>query len=137
MTFRSPTRNAGRRPHGVTDATVAAVGKVTEALEWVERARGVLYEFHHLMGHADLTLGEAASELEKAGHPVLAEMIRNDVVGRNVISNRWTFEIVEEFDASYYPCVKAMEDRIRSDLMEGRRHVYEAEMKDREQENEE
>src|SRR5690606_3294937 len=35
-----------RRPAGVDDDTVAAVGKLGEALEWVERARGRLYDFH-------------------------------------------------------------------------------------------
>jgi hypothetical protein len=47
------------RPEGVDDATVEAVGAVSEALECVERARGDLYSFHQLMGHADLLLGEA------------------------------------------------------------------------------
>ena len=32
-----PPDDPHRRPEGVDDATVAAVGKVTEALEWVER----------------------------------------------------------------------------------------------------
>lgn len=32
--------NPRPRPAGVSDATVEAVGAVTEALEWVERARG-------------------------------------------------------------------------------------------------
>ena len=39
-------------PDGASDALVAAVGKVSEALEWVERARGRLYDFHQMMGHA-------------------------------------------------------------------------------------
>ena len=42
----------------LTDETIAAVGKVSEALEYVERARGHLYSFHQLMGHADLLLGD-------------------------------------------------------------------------------
>ena len=47
------------RPDAMDDATVEAVGAVSEALECVERARGELYSFHQLMGHADLLLGEA------------------------------------------------------------------------------
>lgn len=46
------------RPDGVTDAEVEALGTLSEALEWVERARGRLYDFHQLSGHADLLLGE-------------------------------------------------------------------------------
>ena len=47
-----------RRPPGVNDATVEALGKVSEALEAVEAARGHLYAFHRLCGTADLTTGE-------------------------------------------------------------------------------
>lgn len=39
-----------RRPDGTDDATVAAVGKLSEALEKVEEARGHLYAFHRLCG---------------------------------------------------------------------------------------
>ena len=35
-------------------ATVDAVGKATEVLEYVERARGHLYAFHQLIGRADV-----------------------------------------------------------------------------------
>ena len=80
----APGDASGRRPAGVDDATVRAVGKVTEALEWVERARGHLYEFHQLMGHADLTLGEAVDELEVAGQVEMAHSLSTDVLGRNV-----------------------------------------------------
>ena len=48
-----------QRPEGVDDATVAAVGKLSEALEVLEHARGYLYAFHRLTGTADLALGEA------------------------------------------------------------------------------
>lgn len=37
-----------RRPEGVDDATVAALGKLSEALEVVEQARGNLYAFQRL-----------------------------------------------------------------------------------------
>lgn len=119
------------RPEGASDATVEAVGKVSEALEWVERARGRLYDFHQLMGHADLLLGEAADALEGAGHPEQAEALRDRMVGRNVIDGRWTFQIVEEFDDLYWRAARRSEEQVRHALMEGRRHVFESEMKDR------
>ena len=119
-----------QRPAGVSDETVAAAGKASEALEWIERARGALYEFHQLMGRADLLFGDAADLLEDAGHGDLAKLVRTDVVGRNVLDGRWTFQIVEEFDDCYYEVVRDAERRIRDDLLAGRRHVYESEMKD-------
>ena len=118
------------RPPGVTDETVAATGKASEALEWVERARGALDELHQLMGRADLLFGDAAGLLDDAGHAELAELVRTEVVGRNVLEGRWTFQIVEEFDDCYYDVVLAVERRIRDELVAGRRHVYESEMKD-------
>ena len=128
----APGDASGRRPAGVDDATVRAVGKVTEALEWVERARGHLYEFHQLMGHADLTLGEAVDELEVAGQVEMAHSLSTDVLGRNVLYGRWTFQIVEEFDAGYYAAITGAEERVRNGLVDGRRHVFESEMKERE-----
>jgi hypothetical protein len=123
--------DAHRRPPGVDDATVAAVGKVGEALEWLERARGRLYDFHQMLGHLDLLMGEAAGMLGDAGHAELAELLERDVVGRNVLDGRWTFQIVEEFEDLYYLPIRAAEQRVRDELTGGRRHVYEAEMKER------
>jgi hypothetical protein len=120
-----------RRPMGSDDATVHAVGKVSEALEWVERARGRLYDFHQMMGRADLLFGEAADALAGAGHQAHADRLDAEIVGRNVITGRWTFQIVEEFDDHYYVSVRHVEQTIRDDLMDGRRHVFESEMKER------
>lgn len=120
-----------RRPHGVDDDTVEAVGKLSEALEYVERARGHLYSFHQLMGHADLLLGEACDMLGDAGHPDIADRLRTDMVGRNVLFGRWTFQIVEEFDDSYWSRLRDQEHTVREELMGGQRHVFEAEMKER------
>ena len=44
---------------------------------------------------------------------------------------RWTYQIVEEFDDLYYRPVEDAEQRIRDELIGGRRHVYEAELKER------
>src|SRR4051812_20588711 len=120
-----------RRPAGVSDATVSAAGKVSEALESVERARGALYEFHQLIGHADRLLGEAADQLSAAGHAPLAAELDDEVVGRNVLAGRWTFQIVEEFDDGYWHVVREAERRVREELLAGRRHVSESEMKER------
>jgi hypothetical protein len=120
----------GRRPDGVSDDTVEAVGKLSEALEYVERARGHLYEFHQLMGHADLTLGEACDKLRDAGHESVVERLQTELVGRNVLHGRWTFQIVEEFDDGYWSEFRDHERRVRDELQGGVRHVFEAEMKE-------
>jgi len=126
-----PDDDPHRRPEGASDATVEAVGQVTEALEYLERARGRLYDFHQLMGHLDLLLGEAADALSAAGHAEQADRLRTELVGRNVLAGRWTFQIVEEFDDGYWAAARAHERRVRDELLGGRRHVHESEMKER------
>jgi hypothetical protein len=127
----SPDR-AHLRPDGVDDATVEALGKVSEALETVERARGHLYAFHQLSGHADLTLQDGVRALREAGHAELAEEIETAVVGRNVVSGRWTFQLVEDYDDNYWSVFREHERKAREMLVRGRRHLYESEMKERE-----
>jgi hypothetical protein len=120
------------RPDGVSDATVAAVGKLSESLEYLERAKGCLYDFHQLMGRVDRLVQDAADALEDAGHPDHARLLWEHVVGRNVIEGRWTFQIVDEFGELYDKPFRQAEENVRADLMAGRKHVYEAEMKARE-----
>ncbi|MBS3941874.1 MAG: hypothetical protein KG028_13030 [Actinobacteria bacterium] len=117
------------RPDGVDDATVAAVGRIGEAYEWVVRARGTLYTFHQQMGRADLLLGEGIEMLREAGHETLAEELSRTWLGRNAIEDRWTFEIVEDFDRTYHDAATAGERRVREQLVAGRHHVHESEMK--------
>jgi hypothetical protein len=119
-----------RRPEGVDDATVEALGKLSEALEVVEQARGELYAFHRLTGMADLALGEAVELLRDAGHTEMAERLEEELVGRNVIAGRWTFQIVEDYDDNYYSAFRDAESSARSELVGGRRHLFEAEMKE-------
>ena len=118
-----------RRPPGRDSATVKAVGKLSEALEIVEEARGHLYAFHRLTGTADFAVIEAADLLDGAGHGELATRLRAEIIGRNVLPGRWTFQIVEEYDVGYYATIQALEATVRDDLMAGQRHVYEAELK--------
>lgn len=119
-----------QRPDGVTDATVSALGKLSEALETVEAARGHLYAFHRLCGTADLTLGTAVVELRQAGHGELVDRIERELVGRNIIEGRWSFQLVEEYDDTYYSTFKDLESHARHELVNGKRHLFEAEMKE-------
>ncbi len=119
-----------RRPDGVDDVTVEALGKLSEALEVVEEARGQLYAFHRRCGTADLTLGEAVDLLREAGHTELADRIDRELVGRNILAGRWSFQVVEEYDDGYYATFRDLERTAREQLADGRRHLFEAEMKE-------
>ena len=114
------------------DTTVAGLGKLSEALETVEQARGLLYGFHQLTGKADLLLQDAVELLRKAGQDELADDLERDLVGRNVIADRWTFQVVEDFDATYWSTFRDFDTRARNELADGDRHVFEARMKQRE-----
>ena len=123
------------RPAGSTDATVDAVGKLSAALEVVENARGLLYGFHRMSGEADLALQQAVAALRSAGHDDLAEEIDQVLVGRDVVPGRWTFELVEAYDEHYWQVFRAVDELVRDRLSAGRPHVFEAEMKHREQQS--
>ena len=114
------------------DTTVEGLGKLSEALETIEQARGQLYGFHQHSGKADLLLQDAVEILRKAGHTRLADDLDRDLVGRNVIADRWTFQIVEDYDANYWSVFRAFDERARTELSDGDRHVFEARMKQRE-----
>ncbi len=109
-------------------ATVRAVGKVTEALEVVEQARGHLYAFHRLTGTADFTVEEAATLLREAGHGDLAARLDRELVGRNVLPGRWTYQVVEDYEDTYYDPFRELAARARA-LTPGQRHAHEAELK--------
>jgi hypothetical protein len=126
-TAADPERN--RRPEGVDDATVEAVGKISEALEYVHRVRGALYDLHQLIGRADSFFGDGAAMLRAAGHAELADLIDNEVVGRNLLPGRWTFQIVEEFDAGYWQRVRDFVEEVRATCVGGEQHLSEALMK--------
>ena len=100
---------AHQRPDGVSDATVEALGKLSEAFEAIEEARGLLYAFHRRTGTGDLALGEAVDMFRHAGHEEIATRLETDLLGQNMLQGRWTFQLVG-----------------------GRRHVFEAETKERE-----
>jgi hypothetical protein len=114
----------------VDGATLDALGTLSEALEYIERARGHLYSFHQLSGTADLKLGDAVDQLREAGHSELADRLDTEIVGRNVIFGRWTFQIVEDYDDNYWSAVRDAEREAREKLVGGRRHLFEARMKE-------
>jgi hypothetical protein len=109
--------------------TVEAVGRITEALETVERARGHLYSFHQLTGTADFQLGDGVDLLREAGHTELADRIERDLLGRNVIPDHWTFQIMEEYDDTYWSVFREFEKEARETLCDGSRHLHEAGLK--------
>jgi len=119
-----------RRPDDLSDQTVEALGKLSEALETTERARGHLYSFHQLTGTADLELDRAVRLLHEGGQPEWAEKVRSEILGRNVIPGCWTFQIIEAYNDTYYRPFQELEHGAVRDLAQGRDHLYEAQLKE-------
>jgi hypothetical protein len=60
----------------------------------------------------------------------VADRLEAEMVGRNVLNGRWTFQIVEDFDDNYWSVFRDHERRVRDELQQGYRHVFEARMKE-------
>jgi hypothetical protein len=118
-------------PEKVSDDVADAVGKLTEALETADRARGHLYAFHQLTGTSDFQIEDAAESLRRCGQDVLARRLETELLGRNVIADRWTFQIVEDYDDNYWSAFRALESEARRSLTDGVRHVHEARLKEK------
>ncbi|WP_028803970.1 hypothetical protein [Streptomyces sp. 142MFCol3.1] len=115
---------------GPDNKTVRALGALSKALETTERARGRLYDFHQLTGTADLQLDDAVQLLDDAGHPHWAQKVRSEILGRNVIPDHWTFQIVEAYNDTYYQPFRELEADVRRELAGSRNHLYEARLKE-------
>lgn len=125
----NPPDSAHRRPEGVSDKTVEALGALSKALETTERARGALYEFHQLTGGADFGIGDAVRLLREAGHDQDADLVERELLGRNVIPGHWTFQLIESYNRTYYRPFADIEQQLVHRLAQGRDHLYEAELK--------
>ncbi|MFX0593114.1 hypothetical protein [Melissospora conviva] len=126
---QNPVDAAHARPDGIDDTTVEALGQLSKALETIHRVRGHFYSAHQLIGTADFTLDKAVQLLREAGHEALADRVETELLGRNVLPGRWTFQIMEEFDDGYYAAFQDVERAARDELAGGRRHLFEAELK--------
>jgi hypothetical protein len=103
-----------------------AIGKASEALECIERARGHLFSFHQLMGRGDLQFGDACELLEKVGLSDDGVRLHREIVGRHALDGRWSFQIVDEFDDLYYLPARDEVRRLEDLHLNGRRHVHES-----------
>lgn len=132
-TARRPQTEQRPRPDGMSDDAVDALGKLSAALETAEDARGHLYAFHRLSGRADLDLQDAVRSLRAAGLDEVASVADEVLVGRNVIGEAWTFELVESYDDQYLAAFRDVERSAREATGLTARHVFESGMKAAEQ----
>jgi hypothetical protein len=118
---------------GLTDAERDALHEVELGVENLHRAHGHLVSFHHCTGRAMDHLAAAETLLREAGHEDLADRLRDDHLPRGVVppcdgegaAGRWSYDVLEQFQATFLDEVVAFGDRIHDEVADGRRHVAE------------
>lgn len=110
----------------LTPSELEALHEVELALEWLQRAQGYLIEFHHATGHGMDHLALAETLLRDSGYDDLADAIRDDLLPHGVVDDdRWSYDVLEDFQGSLLAESVALERRVRAELADGRRHVAE------------
>jgi len=115
-----------KRASDLTVTEREAVHEVELAAEWLQRARGNLVAVHHNTGHAMEHLAVAEERLREAGCEDLADAVRDEYLPRGVIDDsRWTYDVLESFEAEFLADLLAFEERVRESVADGERHVAE------------
>jgi hypothetical protein len=58
--------------------------------------------------------------------------IERELLGRNALNGRWSFQVIEDCDDTYWSLVRTLEKSARDQLADGRWHLYEARLKQQE-----
>jgi hypothetical protein len=111
---------------GIDSEHRAALHEIELGVEWLKRAHGNLLAFHHNTGHAMDHLATAERRLRDAEETALADAIRDEFLPTGVVDeDRWSYDVLEDFEAGVLADVTAFERRARDDLADGQRHVAE------------
>jgi hypothetical protein len=117
--------DADERVVGVAERS--ALHELCLGVEHVQRAHGHLLAFHHQIGRAMDRFAVAEALLQDLGHDDLAAVIREDLLPAGVVDDRWSYELVEEFDSGFLNETATLEATARERLAGGVRHVAERE----------
>jgi hypothetical protein len=114
----------------LTETELSAIHRVELGIEWLHRAHGQLVAFHHETGHAMDHLAAAEELFRESGHDGLADRLRDDLLPRGVVPReegpgRWTYELLEAFEADLYADARTFEAAARDAVTDGRRHAAE------------
>ncbi|WP_339102500.1 hypothetical protein [Haloterrigena salinisoli] len=110
----------------LADSERNAVHEVELALEWFQRAQGQLLAFHHATGHGMDHLREAERLLRESGRDDLADAVRDELLPHGVVDDdRWSYDVVENYQRTLLAEARGLEERVRRELVDGRRHVLE------------
>ena len=109
----------------LSDAERTALHECQIAIEYVYRAYGNLLTFHHNLGHAMDRMSDAEERLRETGHETWADQLRDEHLPAGAIDDRWTYELVTEFEDGFLEDATAFEAGLRDELADGLDHVTE------------
>jgi hypothetical protein len=109
----------------LTDDEQTALHELQLGVEGLHRAYGHLLAFHHAIGRSMDHFAAAEPHLRRAGHTAHADAIRDQHLPAGVIDDRWSYELVEAFEAGFFDEVTAFEAAVRADVAGGQTHVTE------------
>lgn len=115
----------GRESLDVGEAECAVLHDLQLGIEHVQRAYGHLLAFHHRIGRGMDRFAAAEGSLREAGHERLADGLRDDILPAGVINDRWSYELVEAFEAGLLADTRRFERRAWASLADGVAHVAE------------
>ncbi|MFB6156738.1 MAG: hypothetical protein ABEJ34_02720 [Haloferacaceae archaeon] len=108
-----------------------ALHEVQLGVEHLYRAYGHLLAFHHAVGHAMDRFAGIEDDLRAVGYDGYAAELRDHHLPAGVVGDRWSYELVEEFQDGFLAEMTGFERRLRDDVAGGRRHVTEREQQRR------
>lgn len=101
------------------------------SVEHVQRGFGALLECHHHVGRAMDRLADAEEALREAGYEGYADALVNDYLPEGVVDDRWTYELVRDYEDGFMAKVTGFEDEVREELADGLAHLGERELQRR------
>lgn len=127
--------DAGVADTDLTDAERDALHELQVGIEHFQRGYGRLLDCHHQIGRGMDRFESAREMLRDAGHDDLADELRDRHLPAGVVGDRWTYELVEEFEEGFLSPMRAFEWAACEELADGRDHVaerkYQAEWRER------
>jgi hypothetical protein len=109
----------------LSEAEREALHSVELGVEWLRRAHGDLLGVHHKTGHAMDHFARAEEQLCDCGYEGLAEALRCEHLPRGAVDDRWTYDLVETFEAGLLADLTGFEEQAREAVADGHRHVAE------------
>ncbi|MFB6206212.1 MAG: hypothetical protein ABEJ05_06775 [Haloglomus sp.] len=122
-----PRTDDGPNPDEIelTEAELAALHDLEIGLEHVRRGYGALVTFHHQIGRGMDRIDDARARLREAGRDDLADRLRDEVLPAGAVGDRWSYELVADFQQGLLTDVAAVEADAREALADGTHHLTE------------